>query len=113
MINATIEIKINKLPGMAISLNRRVAEICESAAFACEAQAKVNAPVDTGFLRNSIQASPENPQSWIVAVGADYGIHLEFGTGKQPAQPYLTPASESVRPVFLGQMQNAPNEVAR
>lgn len=113
MITATIEIKTNKLPGMASALNRRVAEICESAAFACEAQAKVNAPVDTGTLRNSIQAEPERPQSWIVAPHTDYAVFVELGTGRQHAQPYLTPAAELVRPIFIGQMQAVPSEIAR
>lgn len=113
MISATIEVKFDNLPKLTPALNRRVEQIVEGAAFACEGQAKAFAPVDTGTLRNSIQASPESPKSWIVAVGVDYGVHQEFGTGRIPAHPYMTPATENVRPIFLGQMQAVVEEVAR
>lgn len=113
MIAAKIEIKTNRIPGLLPELNQRVAEICEGAAFACEALAKSIAPIDTGFLRSSIQAQAENKTSWIVAVGAEYGINVEMGTTRQAAQPYMTPAAENVRPQFLGQMQRVAEEVAR
>ena len=29
---------------------------------------------------------------WIVGVGAEYGIYLEFGTSRMPAYPFLVPA---------------------
>lgn len=36
----------------------------------------------------------------LVAVGAEYGVYVEYGTTRAPAQPYLTPAVESVRSDF-------------
>lgn len=113
MITPTIEVKFNHLPAMTPVIHWRAAEVVEGAAFACEALAKSIAPIDTGFLRSSIQAQPETPLSWIVAVGADYGKEVEFGTSRQAAQPYMTPASENVRPTFLGQMQRIVEEAAR
>jgi len=113
VITGKIEIKFNHLPALTPDVQRRVAEIVESAAFACEGLAKSIAPIDTGFLRSSIQAQPERPLSWVVAVGAEYSISVEFGTSRQAAQPYLTPASENVRPTFLGQMQRVVEEAAR
>ena len=50
--------------------------------------------VDTGNLKNSIIASPENPLRWIVGVGADYGIHLEYGTSRMAPRPFMLPAFE-------------------
>lgn len=113
MVNAVVEVKFNRLPNLTPALDRRVAEICEGSAFACEGLAKSFAPVDTGTLRSSIQAEPESKHSWVVAPHTDYAIHQEFGTSNMAAQPYMTPATENVRPVFLGQMQNVVNEVAR
>lgn len=60
-----------------------------------EADAKDLAPVDTGFLRNSISTSVRGSATTATAeVGptADYGIYQELGTSKMAAQPYLAPA---------------------
>lgn len=85
--------------------------------------AQRRAPVDTGFLRSSIytvtskgstygqglkgdrQQQPEipaaeNDTTGYVAVGAEYGIYVEFGASGRPAQPYMVPAAEAVRPSF-------------
>ena len=109
---ARIEVR-NRIPGMAEKLQQQARQLVSEAAFACEALAKSLAPVDTGLLRNSIQAEPETPDSWVVAPHTDYAVNVELGTSRQAAQPYLTPAAEHVRPQFLGQMQLLADEVAR
>lgn len=43
---------------------------------------------------------PENEQTAYVAVGAEYGIYLEFGTRYMPAHPYFYPAVEHARAGF-------------
>ena len=68
----------------------------EAGARVIEAHAKINAPVDTGFLRNSIMVaemlvSPTGGYV-VVAVYAEYAAHVEFGTVKMQAQPYISPA---------------------
>jgi len=89
-----------------------------------ERRAKVHAPVDTGFLRNSIYTvtaeSSGYAEAWriakeiaprvfleemvrpselsaLVMVGAEYGAFVEFGTARMAAQPYLRPAVEEAR----------------
>jgi hypothetical protein len=62
------------------------------AAHDCEAAAKASAPIDTGFLRNSIQALKISSGVWQVNVGAAYGVFLEFGTRFMAARPFLYPA---------------------
>lgn len=62
------------------------------AALDCETAAKLAAPVDTGHLRNSIRARQVGPYRWVIAVHADYGHFVEFGTSKAAAQPFLLPA---------------------
>jgi HK97 gp10 family phage protein len=61
-------------------------------AFTIEAEAKRRAPVDTGFLRSSIRAVQKGPLHWVVGVGAAYALFIEFGTRRQRAQPFFSPA---------------------
>lgn len=113
MLTARIEVKFNRLPRMPAALRNRVADIIEGAAFAVEAQAKAVVPVDTGALKNSIQASPESDGAWIVATGESYASAVEFGGSGRAARPYFVPAVELVRPRFLGQMEDVVKEIAR
>lgn len=81
-------------------------------------QAKVLAPVDFGQLRNSISASDlskdyllndsegERAESLkttglkgnevFVGTSSDHAIYQEYGTIKQPAQPFLRPSTELI-----------------
>ena len=63
------------------------------------ADAKKASPVDTGNLRASISASPvESGEdgSFYAEIGptAAYGVFVELGTSRSPAQPFLYPAAE-------------------
>lgn len=113
----------NHFPDIARALPTVASKIVRKAALDIEAQAKSRAPVDTGFLRSSIYTvtadssdygragksgngtmlpeiphPPANPPEADVAVGAAYGVYVEYGTSKAPAQPYLAPAVDAVRP---------------
>ena len=73
-------------------------------------QAKSLCPVDTGSLRRSImwkvpersggleEGEPVTEEvkkgSGLVGTATDYAGYVEFGTRRQPAQPYLRPAVE-------------------
>lgn len=63
--------------------------------------AQAKAPVLTGNLRRSIHTEAEatGPHSAAARVGTDveYGPHVEFGTSRQRAQPYLRPAYDENR----------------
>jgi len=90
----------------------------------------------TGFLVNSIYVEPgedggDNPYPYsrvqqpegdqvllekvetpsrlsaIVAVGANYGCYLEYGTAHMPPHPYFTPAIEYIKPQFEHAMELA------
>lgn len=57
--------------------------------------AKINTPVDTGFLRASITRETRRSQFGAEAeVGpeANYGAFVENGTSRMAPQPYLVPA---------------------
>lgn len=71
------------------------------AAEAAVAAAKENCPVDTGFLRDSIDVvyskdgetatvGPQNKKAW-------YGVFVEWGSSERPAHPFMTPAVELAR----------------
>jgi HK97 gp10 family phage protein len=80
-----------------------------------ENEAKIRAPVDTGNLQESIYYKsdrlstastgpnryPELPapdeNTVIVAVGATYGVYLEYGTSRMPAQPFFLPSILAVK----------------
>ncbi len=53
--------------------------------------------VDSGNLKNGIIAEPgEEPNTWVVHDQVEYGVHLEYGTEKMAARPWLLPAVEQV-----------------
>ena len=120
----------NRLPEIAPLLQVVVGRLVRKSAFDIQALAAVLAPVDLGALKSSIYVvtkdssdyethaaaaqsirpdatvlpeveAPKSPTLAIVAVVMDYGIYQEFGTVYQPAQPYLTPAAEIVKPQFM------------
>lgn len=68
-----------------------------AAALFVEGQAKIKAPVDTGFLRNSIQVVSVTSWEAVVAAAAEYAIYQEMGTRFMPAHPFMRPALESNR----------------
>lgn len=72
-----------------------------------EREAKRRAPVRTGALRDSIQGRVLNQHAGDVTVGVEYGPYVEYGTRFAPAQPYLTPAAEVVRPAYLAAIEKA------
>ena len=48
--------------------------------------------VQTGTLRRSIRATRRKFARWVVGAGVAYGTHLEFGTVRMAARPWLRPA---------------------
>lgn len=91
----------SSLKQIRAGMDQKAAMICAKAALDWEAQAKVRAAVDTGTLKNSIQAIKITKHYWKVVVGADYGAYVEYGTVRMPAQPFFGPAGNIVRPQFL------------
>lgn len=57
-----------------------------------EKYAKEITPVDTGRLRNSITHAVEDKAVYI-GTNVEYAPHVEYGTVKQKAQPFLRPAA--------------------
>lgn len=71
-----------------------VVKSIEAAAFDTMAEAKRNAPVDTGRLRSDVQLIERRKDGLGITVGntVHYAPHQEYGTKHMKAQPYLLPA---------------------
>lgn len=72
-----------------------VADEIVKTAYKIERDAKMVVPVDTGDLRKSIETDVTGSGTKTSAeVGTDveYSKHVEFGTSRQYAQPYLIPS---------------------
>lgn len=65
-----------------------------------EAQAKTMAPVDTGTLKNSIQAMRVGAAHWRIVVGVEYGAYVNYGTRFMAAQPFWDNAWAKITPQF-------------
>lgn len=71
---------------------RRAGLVVRKVAKDARVMAQQLAPVDTGHLKGSISDEPVAELTAEVNVGAEYGHYVEYGTGRGPAQPYITPA---------------------
>lgn len=71
--------------------------ILDDAALRVERDAKLACPVDTGRLRASIQVGGDGLER-TVSTNVEYAPHVEFGTRRRSAKPYLFPAAEAERP---------------
>lgn len=91
-------------------IRKNAAAIVAKTALDIEAAAKKNVAahglIDTGNLVNSIKAREVGEMLWRVSVGADYGIYHEMGTRFLPPRPFLSPAAERARPVFMKAMSD-------
>ena len=115
----------NHFPQYKDKFRLAASQIIRKAAYDCEAGAKLRAPVDTGFLKNSIYVSTSEGSDYgkaqgrplleevratsdleaVVGVGANYGAHVNYGTVHMVARPFFTQAFEATRPGFLAAMR--------
>lgn len=66
----------------------------EAIGMQAENYTKMNAPVDTGRLRNSITHAQEDENTVAIGTAVEYAAYVELGTQRTAAQPYLRPAIE-------------------
>ena len=76
--------------------NTAIEQAMKEAVLIVEADAKRNAPVDTGRLRASITNEVRKIAGAVlegrVGTNVDYAKYVELGTSRQDPQPYLRPA---------------------
>ena len=90
----------SRIPAIQAGMVPKAQAAVTKAAMDIEAHAKGVAPVDTGNLRASIQARPVGSLHAEVHAQASYSVFVEYGTYKMGAQPFMTPAANTVAPGF-------------
>ena len=71
-----------KLSSLSKEGAQEFADITKINALEIQANAKRDAPIDTGDLRQSIVAIEETEYNWSVGSNLKYAPYMEFGTGK-------------------------------
>jgi len=66
---------------------------------------EITGAVETAEMLTSIGEQFGQDAAWVVGVGANYGVYVEFGTSKMAAQPYLLPATRTVMRSDFGQIE--------
>lgn len=104
MVRLSVEIRSNRLGGIAAKLPGAAHALVAKTVLDVEAGAKVNivdmGAVDTSFMLNSTQGQMTGDTEGEVAVGADYGLYVHEGTYKMAGRPFLQMAAEQQRPAF-------------
>ena len=78
------------------------------------ADARRNAPVDTGYLRSTIATEYEFSGDGVIGTvepGANYAVHVENGTSRMAPQPFLRPAFDKHRQKWIRAMEQIGAEV--
>jgi HK97 gp10 family phage protein len=84
---------IDNSPQVIKALTAAEEEVLWEIGMLVDNEATENAPVDTGRLRNSITHEVEGRYA-VIGTPVEYAPHVELGTSKAKAQPFLRPAVE-------------------
>lgn len=107
-----IEVTNNRISECLEFLEQAKAKVIEEWGLLAEGYAKLNCPVDTGRLRNSISHGKEDENTMVVGTNVEYAAYVELGTSRHPdPQPYLAPAIDEhideYKSILQEEMQNA------
>lgn len=95
----------SRIPQYSAAVRVALAKAVQDTAYEIEARAKMNAPVDTGFLKNSIFSKQIAAYRWSIGPSASYGIWQELGTHKMAAHPFLLPALRASEAGFIDRIR--------
>ena len=90
--------------------NNEIERAIVKSALIVERDAKLNCPVDTGRLRQSISHRLVEENDIIAAetgTNVEYAKSIEFGTSRQSAQPFLFPAYNNNKQRILRELARA------
>lgn len=99
--------RLRDAPGKAVEL---IGQATMKATLDTQRMARERTPVDTGYLRSSIAVSVQPGQSagsvvGEVTAGANYAAYVEHGTSRQRPQPFMRPAFEQSRDVWVQMLE--------
>lgn len=111
-MGVTVKLNKKKLDALRVLVPVRVLSIMNQQVEGGAQLAKGLAPVDTGRLREGIDALPgEHRGSTITAKlvsRTPYSAFVEFGSARgAPAQPFFMPAVESIRSGLISSLKKA------
>src|SRR5690242_18761686 len=90
----------NNLPRVTSRLPKGASQVVRKTAFTIEAKGKINCPVLTGALRNSIQTTVESDMKATVGTPLEYAPYVHDGTRHMEGRPFLTQAADEERKNF-------------
>lgn len=101
---------INFTEQLSRDVEDQAKDIVKQATLQTERNAKQLAPVDTGYMRNSISSSfTHGGLVGTVTANAEYALFVEFGTTRQPAQPFMFPSFHQNIQQFINDLQGLLN----
>lgn len=98
MAAATVTSKVkvkrigNNYARLVVHAQSNLNQLAYNTARVMAASARAQAPVRTGYLKDSIVRERLGPGFHKIKVGAPYGVYVEYGTRYMRAQPYFHPA---------------------
>ena len=111
VISYHVKIDTKALESYGEEVKKKMPGIVKKNALAIQANSAENAPVETGALKNSMQATPDSGgevNRWEIADGVEYGVHQELGTaGGITAKHFLGNACETQAEKFFGEIKEA------
>jgi HK97 gp10 family phage protein len=92
---ADVEVKMtSNRKELEKELKEAVERALEAVGLTAEAYAKLDCPVDTGRLRNSISHAVDvNEEAAYIGTNVEYAPYVEYGTRRMAPRPYLKPAA--------------------
>lgn len=96
LVSGTEAIVADMVP---VFINMEWAPACEAFVKTFKEEAIKLVPVDTGYLRSTIDAGTDGYRCWAEA-SAEYAEYVEYGTWFMGAQPYFEPALEQAMQAF-------------
>ena len=95
MAGLGVTLDTTTLDRLAARLDTNVSEALRRLAVQTYGRAADLAPYDTGNLSNSLRMDKDSELLYTVYDQTEYGIWLELGTSRMPAQPFMIPAIEA------------------
>jgi len=96
----------NNLPRMTSRLRPQVSKVVRKTAFTIKAKGKINCPVDTGALRNSIQTRIESDEKATIGTPLEYAPYVHDGTSRMEGRAFLTQAADEEKRNFQNDLRN-------
>ena len=94
-VQGVLEVREDNRHAIANAIDKALMRGLEKVGLVAEGYAKMLCPVDTGRLRNSITHQVNDSEKAVyIGTNVEYAPHVELGTYKASAQPFLAPAAQ-------------------